>query len=574
MRRKSLLAGVFVGAASLSAGLIAFAQGQLAPPEAVETAQLAKDAFSTGTLTAAEGALEPGLWDGSDAETLEYLLLHAPARPVTPSIGLALRRILLSPGAAPAGAAPSLGGKKLLALARAGFVDEANTVASLSTAGRGDPWTGQALAISDLLKGDVARACERNANLSSGRDELFWVKLRVACYAAAGETDAADLTLNLLREQGALSASEETLLTATVTGVQPKTPPETETILEHALAKRLSLPIAPGLIDMAAGGVLSAIARDADADAQTRLAAAQRAVAMGVMAPNELSGLAGEISFDVAEISNAATAAQAEPNNPLTDALLYQSVKAMSAPEFLRDKAQRISLALGLGNGFARAYALSVLYAEEITSLEGAIVTPIEAERFAMARMAVGDAVGAGQWLLAMIGESGSLSALPEPQAMLFIDRVNLLAVLDPQTAAQVARTAGVSVLTAANAYDDGALTDGAAQTAHILRAAFDAATGGKVGQAGLAALAASAVTEERGSSNDVAAVNAVVVEEGLRIAGMSELMRRDKFERAWIASFPDAGDSPLTGEGEVGENANAQEGDDGLTPRLKPSPN
>ncbi|MEM9495565.1 MAG: hypothetical protein AAGA09_06140 [Pseudomonadota bacterium] len=584
MRLKAKILVLSAGAASLSLAIAALAQegpatqsgpeiapqtttgAPLAAPTAVETTTLAQDAFSTGTLSAANGALPRDLWRGADTETLEYLLLHAPARPTTPAIGEALRRVLLSPGAAPEAAAPSLGGKKLLALSRAGFVEEANTVASLSNGGRGDPWTGQALAISDLLKDDVARACQRNANLSSGRDELFWVKLRVLCYAEAGERDAADLTFNILREQGSLSASEETLLSSLASGGAPKTPVATGSILEYVVARRLKLPMAPGLLENAEGGVLVAVARDAGANLATRLGAAREAVAMGVMEARELTSLMDSASFDVAEIGDAVTAALARPVDPMTDALLYQSVKAMAAPEFLRDKAQRISLALGLADRFPRAYALSLLYADEIASLEGAIVSAEEAERFAVARMAVGDAVGAGQWLLAMIGESGSLSALPQPQAMAFIDRVNLLAALDPQTAAQIARTAGVSLIAAESAvYDDRAGRANPARTAAILKAAFDAAVDAISGQAALAALAAAGPGDANDGAGEsgVGEINDVVVEQGLKIAGMSELLRRNKFERAWSSSF---------GAADIAQTGDVRVEQDGFTPRLKPS--
>ncbi|MCK5748538.1 MAG: hypothetical protein KAH44_20140, partial [Oricola sp.] len=105
-------------------------------------------------------------------------------------------------------------------------------------------------------------------------------------------------------------------------------------------------------------------------------------------------------------------------------------------------------------------------------------------------------------------------------------------------------------------AYEDPAVR------ARILEAAFDAVGGDKVGQAGLAALAASA-----GSSSASGEVEAVVVSEGLRAAGMPELRRRNAFERAWSASF-----APMaTGEaGAAGDDAQTAE-ERGFAPRLKP---
>ncbi len=547
-----------LAAAAVSAGaLVSAAIAQVAIPESVETAPLARDAFSTGTLDSAEGALSPELWAGADPQTLEYLLTKLPSRPSAPSLGIAMRRTLLSPGNAPQGAAPSLGGKKLLALARAGFVEEARTVASLSSIGRADAWTGQAHAVADLLSGDIAAACRRNANLSEGRDELFWVKLRVFCYAEAGERDAADLTLNVLREQGALSETEMDFLTAAATGAAPKAPPPAKTALEYAIAKKMNLPLAPGLIAEADGGVLVSIARDTTLEAATRISAAERAAAMGVFSTADLVGVFQSVDFETAELGDAAGAAATRASDPVTDALLYQSVKAMTAPEFIRDKAKRIALALSLGDSFYRAYALSVLYAEEIETLEGVIVAPEEAGYFAMAEMAVGDSVGAGQWLSAMVGANASVSALPEALGMKFIDQVNLLALLDQQTAASIARAGGVSILGESASVAPPMRNHGDPSIlAEIIEAAFDAAVEDKPGQASLAALAAS-------NTSHGGEIETVIVGQSLRVAGLGDLARRYQFEKAWSATFGD--------EEPVAEGAPDAEDDGGLKPRLKP---
>lgn len=545
---KSVL-GAF-GAVCVSA--VGAANAQVTLPEAVETAPLAIDPFSMGVLTQANGALEASLWDGAEPQTIDGLLDRLPAHPSAPSLGEAMRRILLSSGEAPIGAGSSLGGKKLLALARAGFVEEARTIASLSNAERNDPWVGQGLAVADLLQGDVATACRRGANIASGRGETFWVKLRVLCYAEAGELDAADLTLNILREQGLLSGDEGAFLEAASTATAPKIALTPSTALEYAIAKSIDAPIAPGLIAKAEGGVLNAIASDDQADAATRISALQRAVAMGVANGGSLSGLLSSLEFDLAEIGNASVAARERAGDPLTDALLYQSVQEMNAPEFIRDKAQRISLALGIADSFHRVYALSHLYADDIAELEGVIVSPEEARRFAFTRMAVGDAAGAAQWLSSALG-GASLTALPEAEGLAFIDQVNLLALLDPQTASQLARSAGVSILQPSTIVTEHHDSDETytASMASVLEAAFDAAIDDIAGQAGLAALAASGAD---GSDE----IRQVIISRSLAVAGMNDLNRRYSFERAWAASFASTLSAPEPEER-------------GFGPRLKP---
>ena len=408
-------------------------RAQVAVPEIVETAPLATDAFSTGTIERGGGALPETLWDGSDPQTLEFLLMHAPSRLSSPSQGEVLRRTLLSRGQAPASAQSSLGGRKLIALARTGMVEEARTIASLSSAGRNDPWVGQALATADLLGGDIAAACRRNANLTSGRDEVFWVKLRVLCFAQAGEIDAADLTLNILREQGSLSAADVVYLRSSVTKTAPTVQPSVETALHYAITKSLGLPLSQGLMSNADAGVLMATAKDETADLASRIWASEQTVAMGIAPVEQLASIMTAASFDVAEVAETPAALRDRAGNPLTDALVYQSVAAMAAPEFLRDKAGRIAAGISIAESFPRAFALSMLYADEINAMEGVLVTPNEALSFATARMAAGDSVGAGRWMQAALGSNPNVGALPQPVASAFIDQVNLLAVLDPQ---------------------------------------------------------------------------------------------------------------------------------------------
>src|SRR5690606_22611510 len=96
-RRRSM-PGTFNAVRALSAaaalGLMsgAGARAQVAPPTPVEEAARARDAFATGTLTRATGALEGDLWRGADARRLRSLIAAAPARPSGPAMGEVLRR--------------------------------------------------------------------------------------------------------------------------------------------------------------------------------------------------------------------------------------------------------------------------------------------------------------------------------------------------------------------------------------------------------------------------------------------------------------------------------------------------
>lgn len=564
---KGLLAG---GLVALGAGVGAWAQDAVPPvalPEAVEETTLVRDAFSTGLLTRPEGALASDLWRGANVGRLNYLLSVTPARLPGPALGDALRRVLLSPGDAPEGAGPALGGRKLLALARAGFTEEARTIASLSSAPRNEPYVAEALATADLLSGEVNRACARNAALSSGRDAEFWVKLRILCYVAAGERDAADLTLGLLRESGTLGQTDQALLSALVTGLAPKTPPAPETALHLAAMRQLGLPIAPNLLENAHAGVLKALARDASADVAARLTAANMAAAMGLFSRAELAGVYDSIEGDPEDLGRVSEIAAARPDDPYTDVIMYQSVRQMTAPEFLRDKAARIARAISAADEFSRMAALSLLYADEIEAMEGALLPPREAAAFAAARLSVGDGDGAARWLFAMLG-SGGAASLEEAEVMELIELVNYLAILDPISASAVAEAAGVAV--------SDPRTDGAPPPApgderfrrRVVESAFDAAIADIPGQAVLAALAMS-----KAAAGDPLAD--VVIDQSLRAGGLNDLRRRAEFDSAWRARFArDTAPAQMAPAAAPDGPPAASEEEAGLTPRLKPDKN
>jgi hypothetical protein len=534
---------------------------QVAPLAPVETTALAKDPFSTGLLSKSEGGLGGDLWEGASPATLSSLLEQMPTRPASPSIGAALRRTLLTSGAGPAGASSALGGAKLAALARAGFGEEARIIESLSSAPDGDPEIDEAMAVADLLSGDVEEACQKNARLTRGRDAPFWVKLRILCYAAANELDAAELALGLLREQNALTPADEEIMTPLAAGGRPKTPAAPEGPVHYAALQLMKMPISPALLGDAEAGVVKAAAMDGDADWPTRIAAAVRAVSMGVMSGADLKSLFAAVPLDVAAVSGAAETLRSRSGDPMADVAAYQSIQAMAAPEFLRDKSALIAEAIGAANSFPRAFAASVLYADDIKSLEGAIVGPREAQSFALARMAIGDSDGAAKWLLAM--QSGGFGGLAEEEALSFLRSVGLLSTLNSAAAQAVAEAANVAVETPrpALAPSDNSASD----MAQIVDAAIDAASARIKGQAALTALAASGAA----ASGDPVA--AVVTRRGLEAAGLGDLAQRYGFEQVWAATFAQDRGASLESPD---FNVALAEQPGGLTPRLKPPRN
>ncbi len=516
-------------------------------PVAVEETDIRRDAFSTGVLSETEGGFSRDLWAGASGTDLERLLALAPPRPSSPAMGRLLRRLLLTRAAAPDGAPSSLGGRKLLALARAGFVDEARTIASFSSAPPSDPWVNRALAVADLLEDDVAGACRREDRVTSDRGALFWVKLRVLCYSETDRFDSADLTLGVLREQGALSAADDALLTAASIPAPLKKPVAPRDAIQLAALRKLNGAAAPGFETTADVGVLSAVATSDEADPRLRLRSASAAAALGAMSVEALAALYASLS-----VNSDLTLAD---DDVLVDASRYQRIAEMAAPEFRRDKAAAIAEAVTAPQSFERAYVAAMLYADDVEDLEGVIVTPDQAGAFALVAMADGRANAAGRWLLAMM--AGDFASLNEVQALRFLERVNLLGVLDPREAEIVAAAANVRIDPPRGLELDPASDRDRQRLAAIVSSAFNAATAGAEGQLALAAIA---LSNEAFTGDPVADGVAAA---SMKAAGLEDVHRRHAFETAWAASFPSAqaaADEPTL-------NGDA----DGFAPSLKP---
>lgn len=511
----------------------ALASGQTAPLAPIEQTALAKDAFSTGMLDRSAGALGSDIWRGADPAVLRTLLDMTPARPASPAIGSALRRVLLSGGEAPAGSPSSLGGAKLIALARAGLYEEARQIDSLAAPST-DPARAEAAAAADLLSGNVAAACDRSRRITSGLENPYWVRLRVVCYAASNELDAAELALGVLRDSGRLGASDAAILTPLAAGGAPKSPSAPVDSVQLAALKLMKAPIIAGLLDDADGGVVVSVARDAGADWPARIDAATRAAAMGVMNGAELSSLYAQAPAGV------------------TGA--FQTIRAMSAPELVRDRAALVADEIGSAGDFRTLIAQSMLYEREIKGAEGVIIPARQAAEISLALITLGDAVGAERWLASASAEI--LRGVPDEQLMRYIGVVSAFSALDPAGAGRIAAAANISLDPQEDATDGGAVSPALAP---VVAAAISAAQRNAPGQSALAALAASDAAA-RGDP-----VAEAIVGPSFAAAGLGDIARRRAVEKAVRGMFPETA-APAQVESPAPAPA-----PDARSPRLKP---
>jgi hypothetical protein len=536
MRRAlCLLVASFLGTAALA---------QTAPLAPVEQTALARDAFGTGLLDRDSGALGPGLWRGADARVVGGLLRELPARPASPSIGAAARRLLLSGGDAPQGADAALGGAKLNALVRLGFINEAREIESLSVGGKSDAGLLEAMATADLLAGDNAAACARVQRIAAPRDSAYGAKLRAFCYAVGGELDAADLAFGLLRERDRLTAADEDTLGPLVAGGKPKAGAEPVDAVHLAVFRYAGVPL--GYWPRAEAGVLTAVATDAGASLPVRFAAARRAAAMGVMSGAALKELFSSAALDVATVATGPESFRQRPDDAVALAAAYQSARSKSAPEFARDRAALVAGVLSAARDFDTLFLAAVLFADDVKSFEGMLISNPEAEALALARLAVGDIAGAENWLAAgAVGGAGEGRATDIPALV-------------------AAAKSGAGAAKGDPARDDGARgMHEAGVLALAVDAAIEAAGERIAGQGTLAALVAS----QFAATGDPIAE--VVVSRGLLTAGLDDLARRRTVERLLQERFARL-QPPAPAPASAPNPAPSAKGQ---TPRLKPAP-
>jgi hypothetical protein len=269
-------------------------------------------------------ALPADLWRGTP-RALAAAALTQLAPTTSPGLQRLERRLLRSGGSAPVGrdpsGGPSLAELRIQKLAALGAVEEALAlVAELPGPGE----TRDRLHAELLFAAnDADGACREIADAIARYHGLWWDRALIACQALAGHDAEAALGLGLLREGGAPPDPVFTALIDAVgghpaaLGALPEPTPLTVTLL--AAAKR-PLPAEA----VAAADLLSLrawIGTEAVPPEQ-RLAAAERAAALGALSPEGLAALYATVEFKPEELGAAIKQGLA-PATPRDRALLF-----------------------------------------------------------------------------------------------------------------------------------------------------------------------------------------------------------------------------------------------------------
>lgn len=329
MTRRFILAALIVA----GSGAVAGAQTDsatpppLRAPPTVDAARVMSltqlDPWGVGWISSGDGALASTLWQATDADSLAPVLAAVDPERLSPAMADLVRRVMLSSGRAPDGAAADLIPERLRLLSGLGETARAQTLALRFPQIAGDraSWVNRADRL--LFRGELGRACaDADGQLQTepppqpvpgsarivaddpatdlpaspeplisappppSESEVFARKLRALCYVAANEPDAAQVSIDLLRAQDIQDPWFFTaILSATGLGGESRPIGDFSTGLRAATSIAAELRPAANALDLIPVGALELLMDNPSLPAGLRVDAATRAAETGAISP-------------------------------------------------------------------------------------------------------------------------------------------------------------------------------------------------------------------------------------------------------------------------------------------------
>lgn len=172
----------------------------LALAQSIETGQLGEaQAFDAGVIDARSGGLDAALWQGTSAKTAVRLMKELPLSSDKAIVRDMIEAVILSAGVPPEGDTSDYDRMRLQTVMSMGNKAALENLAARNPDITRDPAVRTDLA---LAGGDVNQACEIADNITQGRGEPYWAKLRAFCHIERDELSAAELTTELLKNSG------------------------------------------------------------------------------------------------------------------------------------------------------------------------------------------------------------------------------------------------------------------------------------------------------------------------------------------------------------------------------------
>lgn len=355
----------------------------------------AQDPELAGTLGPDNGGLPSDLWQGLPRGDLETLIAAVPAGLTSPALRDMASRLLLTAadGVGPGTRGRNLAALRAEALVRIGNADGADALRSLAPAVLDDEEAALAWLEMRYFTDDRQAACDQVPVLLSRFRHPVWQKWQIVCQIVAGQPDMALLGLDMLREQGEKDELFTLLAEGAITGndrpvrgVPEPTPTQFALILASGRAF-------PPETRITGAGPLTALARVDGLALPQRLAAAERAAALGALTAEGLRGL-----YEAVPLPDPKTLTVAAAKKP-TPLLRAQIIRALAAEPTPAAKAGLFKVAMLAAGTEMQAGPYGALLLEEARQFRLTIGFASVAPLVARLHLLHGDLRNAGPWL-------------------------------------------------------------------------------------------------------------------------------------------------------------------------------
>jgi hypothetical protein len=370
------------------------------------------DASAAGLIGAGDGGFGPDMWRGTTRADVDRYLAAMPVATGSPAADDLARRLLLTSATPPEGQASgtSLLAARLDRLIASGHADLAAELGRSAQADK-SPTVAIARARAALALGEDEDACGELADIPAGNDPAhdetaaFSTKLSAFCQIQSGNKAAANLTLDLAREEGLDDPLFFSLAAQATDGLKLKAAePKSLGILEarfYRLAKR-ELPKNAGTIAVPA--IVKTLSEDDTLPPQTRIEAGERAAVLGLIKAEELAALYRLPSFKPDDLENAKVG-NFPASAALRRAVLFQAIEAEVLPTDRIDLIKQMFATGETGGVYSATVDVLLPSLGELTpspAVKG--LAPAAVRAFLLA----GDRAHAQQWYALVTPEGGA----------------------------------------------------------------------------------------------------------------------------------------------------------------------
>jgi hypothetical protein len=286
------------------------------------------DPSSVGTKGPSAGGLGPRAWATLTRADLIDRLERLPALERSPVMRDLALRALLTAGAAPKGKdGPPWLAARLDALLRRGEWEEAAAMAARAPATDLD--AQRAGIEARMLMADDASACSALRALTPPPDGPFWAKARAWCQIVAGDTAAAQLSLEVLRETQSADADFFAAAALALEATKPSAAPNPQNPIHFAMWRKAGL--APAAAAQTETPAQAEWVRAASADGLAKLSGVGLLVRWGLRTSDELIQLSNSGVVNADQKDDPEEAAK-KLSAGAGDALYLRSIQARTVP--------------------------------------------------------------------------------------------------------------------------------------------------------------------------------------------------------------------------------------------------